>query len=169
MALAQAALEMVEEVVFVLPRALPHKTWVGASFEDRVELLVAALNAQGRFSIASTRRGLFVEIAAECREAYGQDTRLSFLCGADAAERIVTWDYGEPDVLNRMMEEFDLLVAERCNTFTAPRCRPLRLRGEFAQVSATEVRDRIVRGKPWRHLVPDAVQEQVARIYAACD
>src|SRR5437773_11649127 len=42
-ALAQAALRLVDEVVFVLPRALPHKTWSGASFDDRVNFLLAGL------------------------------------------------------------------------------------------------------------------------------
>jgi nicotinate (nicotinamide) nucleotide adenylyltransferase len=164
-ALAQAALQVVEEVVFVLPRAFPHKTWAGASFEERVGLLLAALEGQSRFSIAASTGGLFVEIADECREAYGHNMRLSFLCGADAAERIANWDYGEPEAFARMMEKFDLLVVERGVTFAAPRCRQLPLTGDYAHISASEVRERIARGEAWEHLVPEEVREQVARIY----
>ena len=164
-ALAETALPFVEEVVFVLPRVFPHKTWSGASFEDRVHLLLAALDGEDRFSIAASSRGLFVEIAAECRASYGDDTRLSFLCGADAAERIASWDYGEPDAFARMLKQFDLLVAERGGAFTVPHCRPLPVAGEYLHVSATEVRERIARGEPWVHLVPAAVRDEVARIY----
>src|SRR3954447_25714353 len=88
LALAAAALNIVDEVVFVLPRQFPHKTYSGASFEQRMELLSLALAAHPRFSAAVSENGLFVEIADECRECFGADVRLSFLCGRDAAERI---------------------------------------------------------------------------------
>src|SRR3954470_17722032 len=86
MALARAALSHVQEVVFVLPRVFPHKPYSGASFDERVELLRAAIE-EPEFSIATADGGLFVEIAEECREAYGPETRLTLLCGRDAAER----------------------------------------------------------------------------------
>src|SRR6476659_1697686 len=98
LALARAALTHVEEVVFVLPRVFPHKDYSGASFEDRVAMLTAALDDPA-FSIATADGGLFVEIARECRLEYGQDLRVSVLCGRDAAERIVGWDYGRPDAV----------------------------------------------------------------------
>ncbi len=93
--LAEAALTIADEVVFVLPRIFPHKIYAGASFEERIELLCMALGDRVSFSIAASEGGLFVEIAEECRRAYG-DIQLSFLCGRDAAERIANWDYGEP-------------------------------------------------------------------------
>jgi nicotinate (nicotinamide) nucleotide adenylyltransferase len=164
-ALAHAALRLVDEVVFILPRALPHKTWSGASFDDRLSLLLTALAGEDRISIASSVQGLFVEIAAECRAAYRPDIRMSFLCGADAAQRIATWDYGDPAAFTRMMEEFDLLVAERGLEFDAPH-RLLDVGSGYTHVSASEVRQRILRGEPWEHLVPAATREQVRRIYS---
>jgi len=113
LALADAARKVTDEVLFVLPRVLPHKAWEGAPFEQRLELLMAALENEERYSVASTDRGLFVEIAEECRAAYHPEPKLSFICGADAAERIANWDYGDPGAFARMMCQFDLLVAER--------------------------------------------------------
>jgi len=168
MALAEAGLRMVEEVLLVLPRVLPHKTWTGVSFDDRLALLLAAVRDQERISVASTERGLFVEIAEECREAYGTDTRLSFLCGADAAERIANWDYGDPEAFARMREQFDLLVADRGGKFSLPH-RTLPLHPEHMQVSATEVRERIAHGDQWEHLVPEAVRDDVRRLYSPTD
>src|ERR1035441_1093408 len=69
MALAEGALAVVDEVVFILPRQFPHKTFCGASFEQRVELLGMALGGERRYSVATSERGLFAEIAAECRQA----------------------------------------------------------------------------------------------------
>jgi nicotinic acid mononucleotide adenylyltransferase len=117
-------------------------------------------------SVASTDRGLFVEIAQECRDAYDPGIKLSFLCGADAAERIANWDYGDPAAFARMMQQFDLLVAERGARFALPH-RPVPLADEHACVSATEVRERIARGEPWEHLVPEPIREDVRRIYGS--
>src|SRR3954468_14548254 len=110
LALARAGLRHVDEVVFVLPRVFPHKNYSGASFAERVELLRAAAAGHQAFSVAVADGGLFAEIAQECRAAYGEEVRLSFLCGRDAAERIVGWDYGRPEALGEMLRHFDLLV-----------------------------------------------------------
>jgi nicotinate-nucleotide adenylyltransferase len=169
-ALAEAALKVVDEVVFVLPREFPHKTYGGASFAERVELLDMALAGQRRFSVAATEGGLFVEIAGECREAYGADARLSFLCGRDAAERIADWDYGRPGAFAEMLGRFDILVAARAGEYCPPESlgsafARLDVSGGFDHVSASEVRARIASGQPWRHLVPAAVVQRVGEIY----
>jgi nicotinic acid mononucleotide adenylyltransferase len=172
LALAEAALKVVDEVVFVLPRQFPHKTYSGASFEQRKELLSLGLAAHPRFSAAVSENGLFVEIADECRECYGADVQLSFLCGRDAAERIVNWDYGRPEAFTEMLRKFDLLVAARSGEYSPPEdilasfCR-LELNGAFDHVSASEVRSRMANGEPWEHLVPEAARQRVSEIYTA--
>lgn len=170
LALAQAGLAVVNEVVFVLPRAFPHKPYSGASFEQRLRMLEAALGRHAAFSIAASEGGLFVEIAAECRAAYGPHPRLTFLCGRDAAERIAGWDYGQPGAFAAMLRQFDLLVAERAGEYRAPAewgdaVSRLELAGPFDHVSATEVRRRIVRGEAWEDLVPPAARDQAREIY----
>jgi nicotinic acid mononucleotide adenylyltransferase len=69
-----------------------------------------------------------------------------------------------------MLRRFDLLVAARQGDYCPPaefECaiQALELHGEFDDVSASEVRERIVRGETWEHLVPAAIREQVRRIY----
>ena len=171
-ALAEAALAVVDEVVFVLPRRFPHKTYSGASFTQRVDLLAMALGGEARFSVAACEGGLFAEIAEECRQAYGAGVRLSILCGRDAAERVATWDYGSPAAFQEMLQKFDLLVAARSGEYCAPArlagfCARLELNGTFDHVSASEVRARAGNGEPWEHLVPPAVRNQVGEFYAA--
>jgi nicotinate-nucleotide adenylyltransferase len=170
LALAEGALAVVDEVVFVLPRQFPHKTYSGASFAQRVELLRIALAGKPRFSIAACERGLFAEIAGDCRQAYGAGVRLSFLCGRDAAERIANWDYGSPGAFLKMLEQFDMLVAARSGEYCPPESLAssffrLELSGAFDHVSASEVRTRIGNGEPWEHLVPVAVRRRVGEIY----
>jgi len=171
LALARAALERVDEVLFALPRRFPHKSYEGASFEDRVRMLEAALQGQDRCSIASTEGGLFIEIARECRSAYPPDTELFFICGRDAAERILKWDYGRPGAIHEQLQEFQLLVAPRGGAWQPPpelahRIHPLSLEGDYEEVSATEVRRRIRAGEPWRHLAPEAIAGMVEEIYS---
>src|SRR5277367_104282 len=48
----QSALSHVEETLFVLPKAFPHKLYEGASFEARVEMLRAATADSPNLSIA---------------------------------------------------------------------------------------------------------------------
>src|SRR5579883_3280544 len=155
LALARSALAHVDEVLFVLPEILPHKHYTGASFPERIEMLQAATAGEPRWSVATAEGGLFVEIAEECRAAYGVDIRLSFLCGRDAAERIAG---------------FDLLVAPRQGAWTPetghPRIQELAIETGHDHVSASEVRRRIASGEPWEHLVPEPVREAARRIYA---
>ena len=159
----------VDEVVCVVPGILPHKEYFGATLAQRLEMLAAAVELP--CSIATSEKGLFIDIARESREHYGPEVRLSFVCGRDAAERMLNWDYGRPGAVQEMLGEFELLVAPRGGHFTPPaeyrdRIRALHVRGGHEEVSSTEVRERIARGEPWEHLVPEGVRERVREIYS---
>jgi nicotinate-nucleotide adenylyltransferase len=170
--LVNAAGAQVDELLCVVPSVLPHKDFFGATLEQRMEMLAALDDRAGvDCSIASSEKGLFIDIAHECREHYGPDTRLYFVCGRDAAERILGWDYGRPGVVEEMLKEFELLVAARGGEFQPlvefrHRVHPLDLRAAHDEVSSTEVRERITRGDPWEHLVPAAIVERVRKIYS---
>ena len=120
---------------------------------ERVELLCLALDTRAGFSIAASEGGLFVEIAEECRRAYG-DIQLSFLCGRDAAERIANWDYGDPDAFAGMLRQFDFLVAARSGEYLSAGARSEHrsprwtLECNLDHVSASEIRARIAAAKP---------------------
>ena len=159
LAMAEAALSVADEVLFVLPRAFPHKEYSGAAFDMRVAWLQAALAVNPRFSLAAAERGLFIDIAREACDDYGQATELFILCGRDAAERIVNWDYGSGEGIRKQLEFFSLLVASRGGAYEPPpeirdRVRSVALPAEVEQISSTEVRRRIQAGEPWEGLVP---------------
>ena len=159
LAMAEAALSVADEVLFVLPRAFPHKEYSGAAFDMRVAWLQAALAVNPRFSLAAAERGLFIDIAREAGDDYGQATELFILCGRDAAERIVNWDYGPGEDIHKQLEFFSLLVASRGGPYEPPpeirdRVRSIALPAEVEQISSTEVRRRIQAGEPWESLVP---------------
>jgi len=171
LALAEAGLAVVDQVLFVLPRALPHKSYEGVGFADRLRMLELATLGLPRSSVAITEGGLFADIAGECREAYGQGVALKFLCGRDAAERVVSWDYGRPGAFREMLEDFELLVASRKGAFRTPAelragIRALAVPPEYEEINATDVRTRIAGGRPWEHLVPESIVPLVRELYA---
>jgi nicotinic acid mononucleotide adenylyltransferase len=171
--LAQAAAAHVDEVLLVVPSVFPHKDYSGATMEQRVGMLESA-GLTVPHSIAITAQGLFRDIARECREHYPAGpagVQLYFLCGRDAAERILAWDYGRPGVVEEMLQDFELLVAPRGGHFEPPaqfrhRIHSLALGGEHDSVSSSEVRERIARGQRWEHLVPEPIVELVKAIYS---
>jgi nicotinate-nucleotide adenylyltransferase len=170
LALARTALAVVDEVVFVLPREFPHKTYEGVGFACRLTMLKTALAEEPRCSIAATDQGLFIDIARECRRAYGAATEFYFLCGRDAAERVVNWDYGRPGAIQEQLREYQLLVARRQGEYEPPaelhaRIHPLELEAGYGEISASAVRERIRAGQRWEHLVPEAVVGLVRRYY----
>jgi nicotinate-nucleotide adenylyltransferase len=170
LAIAQAALAHCDEVLFVLPKALPHKDYGGVGFDDRLRLLRAAVSGDPRFVAAVSDGGLFLEIAAECRQAYGQHVDIAFLCGRDAAERIVGWNYEREGMLDEMFQQFSLLVARRQGEYIAPehlaaRVRCLDIAEQWDDVSATDVRQRIAAGLDYRDLVPPVIAGEVLRLY----
>ena len=169
-AVAEAALAYCDEILFVLPRALPHKDYGGVGFHDRLRLLAAAVSPHPQFAAAASSGGLFLEIAAECREAYGNHVEITFLCGRDAAERIVGWKYEREEMLAEMFQQFSLLVARRQGEYVAPqhlasRIRCLELGEGWDTASATEVRQRIAAGLDYRDLVPPSIAVDVMRLY----
>lgn len=124
--------------------------------------------AGGPYRVVTTEGGLFIDIARELKQP-GAD--LYFICGKDAAERIIHWDYGAPGAIDKMLGDFSLLVAARDGTYDAPahlrhRVHPLAVDRDLTDISSTEVRRRIASGEPWEHLVPSAIIDQVRRIYA---
>lgn len=169
-ALIQTAFQHVDELLCVVPRVFPHKLYHGATLEDRVDMLAALAPPDLPYSIAVAERGLFIDIARECREAYGPEPELIFLCGRDAAERIIEWDYGQPGMIDRMLREFSLLVAARQGHFEPPahltaRVAHLEFDQALDEISSTEVRERIRSGQPWQHLVPEAIADRMELLY----
>ncbi|MDP9171216.1 MAG: hypothetical protein M3N54_11410 [Acidobacteriota bacterium] len=169
-AIAQAALGQAGEVIWVLPRAFPHKEFAGPGLAPRLEMLRRIAETVPGFSTAVSDGGLYLEIAEEACQALGAEAKIELLCGRDAAERIATWDYGQPGVFDDMVDRFPLLVAGRAGDYLpaaqhAEKIVHLTMDAAFDEVSSTEVRRRVRCGEPWRHLVPDAIVDTVEALY----
>jgi len=173
---AAEAQHQLGQAVFLLPTEFPHKPYTGASFEDRIAMLDGAVGSRPRRAIAASEEGLFFRIARDFREVCGPAVELFLLCGRDAAERIVGWDYGGGPPFARQLEEFQMLVASRQGALRIPaeyaeRIHAVDLPGSLDQVSASLVRQAIREGGRWEHLVPEAVARRIReqRLYQRRD
>lgn len=135
-------------------------------------MLRASIAKHREFAVALSESGLFRDIADEFRAVYGPGVRLSFLCGRDAAERVLHWNYGDGTTAAEALRNFDLLVTGRRGELETPlhlqhAVTRLHLDCDVDGVSSSEVRARIARGDPWHHLVPEPIHAQVSEIYQA--
>jgi len=167
LALAGQAQEhfQLDEVLFVLPARLPHREPREASLEDRLAMLELALRPYPRYSLAVSTHGIFLDIAQALKSHYSQDVRLLFLIGADAANRILRWNYlDRKEALRKMFHRFELVIARREGELRLPddpelapyrsRIHTLEMPAECQHVSSTQVREICGQGKSAEGLVP---------------
>jgi nicotinic acid mononucleotide adenylyltransferase len=170
-AMLRAALAWAEEGILVLPRALPHKEFEGAGIALRAAWITVIAASQG-LSAAISDGGLFIEMARECRAATGA-SEIHVVCGRDAAERIVGWDYGAGgniSPIDAQLHEYQMLVAPRGGVYAPPahlagRIHALRIADDWHEVSSTEVRQRLADGAAWEELVPEEIAADVRAAY----
>jgi nicotinate (nicotinamide) nucleotide adenylyltransferase len=156
------------QVVFLVPEVFPHKSYEGASLEDRIAMLCAATGQEAAYAVASSREGLFIDIARQVRERYGDGIEICLICGRDAAERIVGWDYGDGPPLRDQLKEFRLLVASREGEYVPParyasRIQRVELAASFDEVSSSSVREAVALGSAWRRWVSERVAAEIDR------
>ena len=157
------------QVVLTLPETLPHKSFEGAPCEERVEMLRLAAAESPRLAAAVCGgSGLFIDAAREFRGALGDAVELYLICGRDAAERIVGWDYGAGPSIAEQLREFTLLVGSRGGAYRPPpelsgAVQTFDLDSAFERISSSAVREAIAAGRPWRETLPRGVAERIAR------
>ncbi|MBE0656532.1 MAG: hypothetical protein IH602_02525 [Bryobacteraceae bacterium] len=160
-AMALAALAHADEVVLTLAARMPHKQMASDEAARRLEWMRLLADCDQRVSVAMSDGGLFVEMAREARAASGVD-EVSIVCGRDAAERAIDWDYGDSPGFEDQLKEFNLLVAPRLGhiTVTGPlieRVTLLDLDERLQSLSSTETRRLIEAGAQWHDFVPERI------------
>jgi nicotinate-nucleotide adenylyltransferase len=168
--IARMARNHADEVIWILPRAFPHKGFEGAGFEARRDMLETLARQRAGFSAAVSDGGLYAEIAAEARDYFGPRPEIALVLGRDAAERIASWDYGAPGVFDEFLQRHRLLVAARSGEYEPAShhldlISTLPMESSWDDVSSSEVRRRIASGEDWRALVPPAIAGIVEHLY----
>lgn len=167
--LARAALPFVDQLWFVLPRSFPHKSYEQVSMRDRLELIRAAID-DPRMGAVISEGGLFIEMVRECRRRFPLLGQISVVCGRDAAERIVGWNYDGVEPIEEQLAEYELLVAARQGEYVPPeqlahRIHAVSLAKSYDEISSTALREKIRLGENWREYTPAAIQNRVLELY----
>ena len=171
-ALADRAQEAfaLDQVVLVLPEGLPHKQVERPSIEERLQWLVRLSRGRADRAVASCPTGLVIDIVRAFREELSAKCELFVIAGRDAAERYVTWDYGDMEPFSEQIKHYKLLVGSRRGTYmVAPehsgRILPFNISRGYDNISSSRIRHAIRSGKDWRYAVPGAIRFLVARAY----
>jgi nicotinate-nucleotide adenylyltransferase len=157
-----------DQVVFV-PTGQP---WQKSEFavspaEDRYLMTVIATASNPRFMVSRVdidRGGptYTVDTLRDLRDAYGTDTELFFITGADALGKILSWKDAEDlfslaHFVGVTRPGFDLsaehLPASTVSLVQVP----------AMAISSTDCRRRVEDGKPVWYLVPDGVVQYIAK------
>jgi nicotinate-nucleotide adenylyltransferase len=157
-----------DEIIFVLPKILPNKPLLGASVEQRLEMMRLGITGIPYISLGVCSHGLFLDICTGLQQIYPQKPEIFFVTGRDAAERILTWPYDDPaEALAKMFAGFQLLVFQRQGDLDLPenplvqkhinRIHTLEMEENLDKVSSTEVRQRMSEGRSIAELVPREV------------
>jgi nicotinic acid mononucleotide adenylyltransferase len=159
-----------DEVLFVIPEVPPHKDQLEASLEERVQMLLRAIGEEPHFSAAVSTHGLFRDIGQALVPHYPSGTKVLFLTGRDAAERILLrWPYADPrKALAEMFAGFDFGVADRGGRFDIPadslaapyaaQIHCFKIGRECEGISARLVRQHLARGESIKEFVPTEVE-----------
>ena len=163
-----------DRVIFVPGGVPPHKeaSSVRASAEDRMKMVRAAVSENERFSvdrieIDAGRPMHSVETVPLLKKRSPQDEWF-FITGADEVSNLLTWK--EPD---RLLEEVVMVAATRPG-YDLSRLDHLEdglqnfdrifpIECSRVDISATNIRRRILQGKSIRYLVPESVHEIIGQ------
>lgn len=152
-----------DRLLFVPAGDPPHKAATGATPEQRVRMLRAALAGDERFAVDELEidRGgasYTVDTLRELRAREGETTELFFPLGVDQYRVLGSWR--EPHEVARLAR---LIVMGRAGEVVEPDPAFPARRVEVSRIdiSSTAIRARIREGRSVRYWVPDAVRQVI--------
>ena len=158
------------QVVLVLARKMPHKQIQIPDVDARLGWLARIAAERPGWAACSCPTGLVIDVVKAFRRETGPACQLFVIAGRDAAERWVSWDYGKGETFAQQLGRFELLVGSRDRGYRPPRglrdkIHTFEMAESHRQTSSSSVREAILHGIPWRHMVPREIWEDVSAAY----
>lgn len=188
LALAQAAFILgdLEEIIFIPAAVPPHKQEARISrYEHRVAMLEAAVQQESRMSVSTIERDLptpsyTVDTLQHLLSANPENRDFFFITGADSFLDILSWKE-----CRELLQLINFMVFSRAgadqtklfqlfHTLGYQRQETSWWNSQFKKriyassqplppVSSSEIRERVVRGLPFNHLLPENVVDYILK------
>ena len=159
-----------DQVVYVLSEAMPHKRIEWPGLAERLQWLSAIAEDRSDRAVSACSDGLVIDIVQAFRAELGTGCEIFVLAGRDAAERYASWDYGGGMPFAEQLRLYRLLVASRGGDYAvAPehsgRISAFEIDARYDEASSSAVREAIRAGERWDHIVPGAIRVAVGAAY----
>lgn len=158
-----------EKVLFIPSGNPPHKPkGLLAGAEDRYAMVKGAISTNpyfeaSRIEIDRVGSSYSVDTLKELKKTYGSQTRFYFIIGADIFPELVTWKNYK--VLAGLCEfivvhrpGYDASEGSLTETFTVHF-----LEMPLMDISSSDVRERLIKSKSIKYLVPECVEEYLIK------
>ena len=160
--IAQDIIEKIKtQKILFLPSLYPPHKRVFAPFTDRVNMVALAIRGNSEFQYTDieeriTKPSYSIKILREIKDKFSV-SKLSFVIGMDSAVEFSTWK--DPD---KLLGEFEIVVVPRPgyrkrDILPRYRKRMSLIDTRQLEISSTEIRKRIRRGRSIKYLTPDSV------------
>jgi nicotinate-nucleotide adenylyltransferase len=165
-----------DESLLVLDQRAMDKELIDAPLEDRLLMLLVLFDDDPRISLGIATQGLFLDKVEALHQVYPRDTQLCFIVGYDTIMRVLDPIYykDRDKSLNELFSQTRFVVANRRdrdkrdlkelfgreeNRSFAAQVVPLDLPPALSQISSSEVRSRLAKGRSIKGLVPSTLEE----------
>ena len=177
-----------DEILLLLAKANVDKGIIGASLEERLLMIKLYAQKHPQFSVVACSHGRFVEKVKLIRPLYPPGTEVYFIIGYDTLKRVFDPKY-YTNLESELMELFSMsrfIVANRDvndaemiekllslkeNKPYADKIDLIELSPFYANISSTEIRDRVQAGQAIDDLVPPEILAYLkkTRLYSSCN
>jgi len=158
-----------DNIIFIPAYLPPHKKGVKVTpAKDRFNMLKLAIRGNKKFKISDMEikrkgRSYSVETLRHLRKKYGRKTELFFMTGSDSLKELNKWKN-----LEEILSLCKFVIVERPGfKIKKPLKGVITLKISAKNISATDIRTRIITGKPINRLTPGSVQNYICshRLY----
>ncbi len=167
-----------DAMLLLLAKSNVDKEVFGLPLADRAIILSRYAEKQAHVSVGISSHGRYIDKVTALKQIYPANTEFFFIVGHDTLVRIFDSKYYEDmqTELQHLFSQCEFIAANRANVdirtikdfMSQPSNLPfsssvsyLRLPDLYAEVSSTDVRQRLLEDKPISHLVPSFVVEML--------